>query len=61
MIQSFNSKKFIIQILIQRISKSKFLEKVCDYQLICNSNFHLIQRKTLPTNDFELTGPNLYT
>ena len=25
-----------------------------------NSNFHLIRSKTLPTNDFELTVPNLY-
>ena len=25
-----------------------------------NSNFHLIQSKTLLTNDFELTVPNLY-
>ena len=25
-----------------------------------NSNFHLIRRKTLPTNDFELTVPDLY-
>ena len=46
-IQSFHSKKFVIQILIQRI--------FCN----CNSNVHLIQRKTLPANDFELTGPNL--
>ena len=26
-----------------------------------NSNFHLIRSKTLPTNDFELTVPDLYT
>ena len=26
-----------------------------------NSNFHLIWSKTLPTNDFELTVPDLYT
>ena len=25
-----------------------------------NSNFHLIRSKTLPTNDFELTVPDLY-
>ena len=25
-----------------------------------NSNFHLIRRKTLPMNDFELTIPDLY-
>ena len=25
-----------------------------------NSNFHLIRSKTLPTNDFELTIPDLY-
>ena len=25
-----------------------------------NSNFHLIRSKTLLTNDFELTVPNLY-
>ena len=25
-----------------------------------NLNFHLIRSKTLPTNDFELTVPNLY-
>ena len=25
-----------------------------------NSNFHLIRIKTLPTNDFELTVPDLY-
>ena len=25
-----------------------------------NSNFYLIQNKTWPTNDFELTMPNLY-
>ena len=25
-----------------------------------NSNFHLIRSKILPTNDFELTVPNLY-
>ena len=26
-----------------------------------NSNFHLIRSKTLPTNDFELTVPDLYS
>ena len=26
-----------------------------------NSYFHLIWRKSLPTNDFELTVPNLYS
>ena len=26
-----------------------------------NSNFHLIQSKSLPTNDFELTVPDQYT
>ena len=25
-----------------------------------NSKFHLFRSKTLPTNDFELTVPNLY-
>ena len=31
-----------------------------DYRLLFNSNFQLIRRKTLPTNDFELTVPDLY-
>ena len=31
-----------------------------NYRVLFNSNFHLIRRKTLPTNDFELTVPNLY-
>ena len=31
-----------------------------NYRLLFNSNFHLIRSKTLPTNGFELTVPDLY-
>ena len=31
-----------------------------NYRALINSNFHLIRSKTLLTNDFELTVPNLY-
>ena len=31
------------------------------YTHIWAHNFHLIRSKTLPTNDFELTVPDLYT
>ena len=30
------------------------------FKYTVNSNFHLIRSKTLPTNDFELTVPDLY-
>ena len=31
------------------------------YRVLFNSYFHLIRRKSLPKNDFELTVPDLYT
>ena len=31
------------------------------YRALINLNFHLIRRKTLPTNDFKLTMPDLYS
>ena len=31
-----------------------------NYRALINSNFHLIQSKILPMNDFELTAPDLY-
>ena len=52
-------------------SKFHFIQSFCDISVKCfpiisclkctvNSNFHLIRRKTLPTNDFELTVSDLY-
>ena len=52
-------------------SKFHFIQSFCDFSVKCfpiisclkctvNSNFHLFQRKSLPTNDFELTVPDLY-
>ena len=34
--------------------------KNSNYRAQINSNLHLIRRKSLPTNDFELTVPDLY-
>ena len=53
-----NSKFNLIQIFYE-VSVNIFSIISC-LKCTVNSNFHLIQSKTLPTNDFELTVPDLY-
>ena len=42
------------------VSAKKYFKKKNKKKQCCNSNFHLIGRKTLPLNDFELTASVLY-
>ena len=53
-----NSKFRLIRIYCE-IFFYNFLNIPC-LKCAVNSNFHLIRRKTSPTNDFELTVPDLY-
>ena len=52
-----NSKFHLIQIFYE-VSVNSFSIISC-LKYTVNSNFHLIRSKTLPTNAFELTVPNL--
>ena len=54
-----NSKFHLIRILYE-VSVNIF-SIISGLKCTVNSNFHLIRSKTLPTNDSELTVPNLYT
>ena len=69
LIQSINSKEATIQsnnskwVLIRSFKSNLFLIRIfvhnSNYSVLYSSNFHLIQSKTLPMNDFELTMPDL--
>ena len=53
-----NSKFHLIRIIYE-VSVNIFSIILC-LKCTVNSNFHLIQSKSLQTNDFELTVPDLY-
>ena len=53
-----NSKFHLIRIF-NKVSVNIFSIISC-LKYTVNSNFHLIRSKTMPTNDFELTVPDLY-